>query len=663
MSRLAVLLCLAGLAGCATASDWVARQAELDLDLVSAAPAGAAPARPAAIATVSSSPARVAQGPPPGVAAPAAEPSAGPPAPGPADLGGETTVGRGEAAAPGGSGSAVSAPAADPAGLAAAAPGAEEAARGAASPPTSRPPTPAEPAPGPPGQAPMGPDRPAPAPEPDARPAQPSAEGSLGAPPGGSGQPPAAGSAGGGRAQERPAAPPPARVSLVSDALPLRRVLDSLAAAAGLVLDLPDRTRDLEPVSVELADVPADVAAGLIAAQFGWEAEVEAGRLRVITERLERVDLAFPDVRRSLTSKIGGDMTGSLFQGLQGQGASGAASATGAAGTGTASEKSLSSEVRVSYEVSDRDLWTELKQAAEGLLGPRGTVTVQREAGVIWLRGLPRAVRQAAEELKRLDRELSTPVYLQLTVLDVTLDRRHRFGIDWQKVFAVGHDFARLTVASPARAIAKGLAADGAFAIALEGVNGLDRAIIRALDEQGQARVLSQPRLSVANGQTAILTVGDIVPFVAGVQQSVAGASGTVLTTPIISQAQSGVTIAITPRVREGDVMLHLSPVVNDITAFKTFTVGGSTFENPVIATKSLSTVTRVGSGQTVLLGGLIDRRSKASEDEVPWLGRIPVLGRLFRNTERSRTARELVVIITPVIGHGPAVPPAGVGS
>jgi general secretion pathway protein D len=114
------------------------------------------------------------------------------------------------------------------------------------------------------------------------------------------------------------------------------------------------------------------------------------------------------------------------------------------------------------------------------------------------------------------------------------------------------------------------------------------------------------------------------------------------------------VTIAITPRIQDNEVVLHVSPVINEITAFRSFQVANTSFENPVIASKAITTVAKARSGETVLLGGLIDRKTQRAEEGIPGLARIPFLGVLFRSTDAQEATRELVILVTPSVGGAP---------
>jgi MSHA type pilus biogenesis protein MshL len=445
--------------------------------------------------------------------------------------------------------------------------------------------------------------------------------------------------------------------------VPRLTVLRMLARAAGLRLDLGRNATNNDRVSVDAVNEPVDQAARAAVLDVGWAVAVEGDRLRVLAERTVSLRLNFPHLARSYTAAFGGNTLGGGGQPSATTPAGGTSSANTAATTTTGAAAwasgalasatavaGLAGEVTLTYKADDRDAWKAVEEVAKAILGERGSLAIHQDTGIVWLRGRPDLVDEASQALRRIDQELSRQVYLEVSVIDVTLSDRTRWGIDWQKVFTLGHgSWSTLTLVQPPIGIAGSLASS-AFTATLARGGRPDSIVLRALEEQGQARILSQPRLLVTNGQTALLKVGEVIPYIASVTQTVAGQSGSVVATPTISQVQSGLTIAISPRIQEREVLLQLTPVLNEVTSFKTFSVNGTSFDNPVVATKSLTTVARARTGETVVLGGLIDTVARNSREGLPILSHVPILGVLFRNEDRNASSRELVIVITPTI-------------
>ncbi|HEY3521732.1 MAG TPA: SPOR domain-containing protein, partial [Rhodanobacteraceae bacterium] len=168
---------------------------------------------------------------------------------------------------------------------------------------------------------------------------------------------------------------------------------------------------------------------------------------------------------------------------------------------------------------------------------------------------------------------------------------------------------------------------------------------IHGLEGSGNTKILSEPSTVVLNNHQTQIKVGDKIPVV---QTYITPGLGNVTdyNTASVQYIDTGVLLDVTPRVNPGGlVYLNIQQVVSSPT---TQDKNG----NYTIANRSLSTQVAVQDGQTVLLGGLIQQKDINTDNGVPFLNRIPVLGRLFGTTSRDHSRTELIVLITPhVIG------------
>lgn len=170
---------------------------------------------------------------------------------------------------------------------------------------------------------------------------------------------------------------------------------------------------------------------------------------------------------------------------------------------------------------------------------------------------------------------------------------------------------------------------------------------LRGLEESGNTKVLSEPSTVVLNNHETQITVGDTIPVVQTYLTPGLGTTTTDYSAASVQYINTGVLLDVTPRVNPGGlVYLNVQQVVSNPT---TQDKNG----NYTIAKRSLNTQVAVQSGQTVLLGGLIQQNDVNQDDGVPFLNRIPILGRLFGTTSRSHDRKELILLITPrVIGN-----------
>lgn len=171
---------------------------------------------------------------------------------------------------------------------------------------------------------------------------------------------------------------------------------------------------------------------------------------------------------------------------------------------------------------------------------------------------------------------------------------------------------------------------------------------VRALEATGQFDVLSRPYLLTADNQEASISVGQEVPFVTN--SRVTDDGNTVNT---VEYREIGIILTVTPQINsEGLVVMDVS---QELSALTDLTVPISDdFNGVVINQRNVQTQVAVGDGQTVVIGGLMQDQQQETISKVPWLGDIPILGNLFRRTERSDVKTELLVFLTPEVIYDP---------
>lgn len=170
--------------------------------------------------------------------------------------------------------------------------------------------------------------------------------------------------------------------------------------------------------------------------------------------------------------------------------------------------------------------------------------------------------------------------------------------------------------------------------LALKGVTL--NATIDALVRDGKANLLASPSIAVINGQEARIVIGERFPYKERTQTT----SGTTETTKFVD---IGTTLKVNPQINDdGYITMSLHPEVSSLTE--------ALDAGPRVSTREADTVVRIKEGETLVIGGLIRQTDNRSEDKIPVLGDIPILGHLFKRSERSVQQTELAVFITPRI-------------
>ncbi len=170
-------------------------------------------------------------------------------------------------------------------------------------------------------------------------------------------------------------------------------------------------------------------------------------------------------------------------------------------------------------------------------------------------------------------------------------------------------------------------------------------AFVRALAGDGDTNILSTPSVVTMDNEEAEIVVGQNVPFITGSYASTG--TGTTPTNPFqtIQRQDVGLTLRVRPQINEGSaIKLEVNQEVSSISA------GASGAADIITNKRSLKTSVMVDNGQVVVLGGLIDDDLQESDQRVPILGDIPVLGWLFSHKRTTKVKRNLMVFLRPVI-------------
>ncbi len=165
--------------------------------------------------------------------------------------------------------------------------------------------------------------------------------------------------------------------------------------------------------------------------------------------------------------------------------------------------------------------------------------------------------------------------------------------------------------------------------------------LIEALEAKGLARNLAQPTLASLSGETASFLAGGEVPI------PVAAADGEVT----IQFKEFGVRLNFTPIVlNNGLINLTLEPEVSQVDFSNTFDTG--LVELPSFSTRRAKTTIELRDGQSFAIAGLLQRNNTRRQQQIPWLGDVPILGALFRSASYQKEETDLVIIVTPSLSR-----------
>ena len=296
---------------------------------------------------------------------------------------------------------------------------------------------------------------------------------------------------------------------------------------------------------------------------------------------------------------------------------------------------------------SSQDIATAV-QTALAQAHPDLHVVVPNGMQAIILTGSPQSIRDAKDLIAALD-VVPQSVVLDTEILELDENTSRNLGLELGTT-SIGTTFTEIVPTD-----ANGQAGRIGRLQALTRTPISFQAQINLLLQNGNARVLADPRITTLSGHTATIRAGDTISILT----TVGGGTGTVATTQLES-FQTGVTLDITPIITDaGQISVSLHPVVNSLTGF----LNGV----PQISTRDTQTTVHLHDAQTLVIGGLIQENTQRTESKIPLLGDLPLIGRAFRNENTTGTRNELIIVVTPhVITDQPtvlnaAIPPGSV--
>jgi general secretion pathway protein D len=240
-------------------------------------------------------------------------------------------------------------------------------------------------------------------------------------------------------------------------------------------------------------------------------------------------------------------------------------------------------------------------------------------------------------QIQRILDEIDQPpaqVMIRASIIEVTLTSQNNFGVDWSFVGANGQ-LGVSSINSPNGAVG---AETPGFSITFLGKD--IKAAVNALGANMKMEVLSEPKVVVLDNHTAKLDVGDQLPVITQTAEQTTTTGAPIVNS--ISYVNTGVVLAVTPRIGgEDKIFLDIDQQVSSGSATTT-----SSINSPTISTREIQTSLTIPNGGVIALGGLISSNNTKNDSGFPWVKDIPVVGLLFKTTNKSTSRDELIVLL-----------------
>jgi len=303
-----------------------------------------------------------------------------------------------------------------------------------------------------------------------------------------------------------------------------------------------------------------------------------------------------------------------------------------------------------------------------------GFYVVDKAVGTITVTAKPSVMATVEKYFEDLKNQIYRQIAIEAKIIEVILSDRSKIGIDWSSVLENFNINGVVRFGDPTFSKVK---EDGKFdpnsltnvgrVYTVAGLvnNKLVRdvgladlnfsALINALDQQGRTKILSNPKLTVLNGQPALISVGTVTKYISEVERE-EDENNRVTYSVETDSVTEGVSMGVIATIIDDhNMIMQLTPITSEL-------VGGVINKErigdnqemsiglPVINMREMSTTVRVGDGEMLIIGGLIDSMQANNEKFAPVVGKIPIIKYLFGYEEKETNKRELVILLAPKI-------------
>jgi MSHA biogenesis protein MshL len=506
-----------------------------------------------------------------------------------------------------------------------------------------------------------------------------------------------------------------ASYSFTARDMPLKDALAMFGKLNGLNI-LPDPNAD-GLLTVTFRGLSLEKAMDAMLLNFGYYAEEEGGLIRVRAMQTRRFIIDYPRaVRTGSTSTKGSISLPSVSSGGGGGGSSGGSGGGGGGGGGGGSGggggqsgdassisittadsidmwKTIVGHVRTLLSEADASEASSLGGAAQlaettstdtttaGAVNNTSTDFEQAQAymdqfkkgprlfadsvsGVIEVRDKRENVEEIAMYLEDLRQSLNRQVDLDVKVFSVEFSDGREFAIDWNKVaISVGNTLVTGAVAMTPGALPAAVTGLIAAPMTITVANTRVNAAIKAIEEQGKVKVLTQPRIRTLNHQPAVIKIQTTIPTFVSQSNLLQSQSGNAQGNNVqVNNTTVGTLLSITPQISSDNIIaLDIIPVVSRLVKIESFNVpitttnginaGSQTIASaPMVDIRQCATLVKVNDQETIIMGGLIEDEVVDTRRKIPILGDIPGLGVLFTGMVQAKIIKELVFFVSPKI-------------
>jgi len=435
----------------------------------------------------------------------------------------------------------------------------------------------------------------------------------------------------------------------------LSAILYMVATESGLNLIISPDIDAGRPFTLTVSEMPARDVLDIVAENGGFYYEVNGSALAIKSMVTKSFKLPYVRMKSTQRSEIGGDVFGSSDSNLKG-------------------DYSLAYE----HEPEKSDVLEQVIRGVDRIVFPEGNRTVSSKkgsdsasdkllngkyigktgyvfnyfTGTLKVTASPAKMREVEGYIKDIKRELSKQVLIEAKLIEVVLNDKNAYGINWSGTMFAGGS-GSFDVGLGASVVDGGINLLGGLSPV-----GVMRSSSKPSDwfafmaSHGKIETMGNPRVRVMNGQSAMISSGQLVPYWEAEREEGEDDEPDTVTYTRVT-VLDGVVMGVTPHIKDdGTITISVVPVFSDIETVKNLVNANNEIvaSYPVVNLKEAATILNVRSGDTIVMGGLISNVETKKEEKIPLLGDIPLLGNVFKGQSKVVEKRELVIFLKTTI-------------
>ena len=306
------------------------------------------------------------------------------------------------------------------------------------------------------------------------------------------------------------------------------------------------------------------------------------------------------------------------------------------------------------YSIDELNFWGELENELLPIIYQEGDsynpkqprIIINKSTGLVTISATNSQLQRAQEYIQALKRRLSRQVQIDVHILSVEHSNINTTGINWAKLYELG-----INTQDSSTALLSAQKGSFDYGVYLFGQNLTIGDIVQFLNEYGNTKSVSNPKIITLNNQPAIISVGNVLRYSQSLIYQTSTNSSTIQNTGYqYPSVFSGVLLDVTPSIKGDEIILKVNPSITSTKDSFIENQSSALSAPPNLSTNQLSSIVRLKDKQKVILGGLISENESTTTKKIPLLGSIPILKYLFSYKRIIKQKREMVIVITPTI-------------